>query len=137
MWLVFNKFIHNTNSQFNITFLSVRRFELFIVVVEIFDLSSDLTLPRVQIHYLAKSSGHRPRGSSDTAAKTFYVNLQNYVVKGSADFMELLILNSHPVKIDSRRHYVNGYTTILVCHVILQDHMIVQSRDIIGRNHSR
>ena len=29
MWLAFNKFIHNNKSQFNITFLNVRQFELF------------------------------------------------------------------------------------------------------------
>ena len=32
MWLVTNKFIYNIQSQFNIKFLNVRRFELFSII---------------------------------------------------------------------------------------------------------
>ena len=38
-------------------------------------------------HHFAKFSGHMSCGSSDTAAKIFYVTLQDHVVKGSG-FME-------------------------------------------------
>ena len=38
--------------------------------------------------HFATFSGHRPCGSSDAAAKIFYVTLQDYVIKGSSDFME-------------------------------------------------
>ena len=37
---------------------------------------------------LAKFSGHRHCSSNDTAAKLFYVTLQDYVIKGSEDFMK-------------------------------------------------
>ena len=33
-------------------------------------------------------TGHRPCGSSDTAAKIIYVTFQDHVIKGSVDFME-------------------------------------------------
>ena len=39
-------------------------------------------------HYFAKFSGHRSSGSSDIAAKIFYVTLQEQGIKGSGDFME-------------------------------------------------
>ena len=39
-------------------------------------------------HQFAKFRGHRSCGSSDTAAKIFYVILQDCVIKGSGDFME-------------------------------------------------
>ena len=39
-------------------------------------------------HHFAKFSGHRPCGSSDTAATTIYVILQDHVIKGSGNFME-------------------------------------------------
>ena len=42
----------------------------------------------IKSHHFAKFRGHRPCGSSDTAAKIFYVTLQDYMIKGSADFME-------------------------------------------------
>ena len=38
-------------------------------------------------HHFAKFSGHRPFGSSDTAAKILYVILQD-LIKVSGDFME-------------------------------------------------
>ena len=39
-------------------------------------------------HTFTKFSGHRPCGSSDTAAKIFYVTLQDNVIEGSGYFME-------------------------------------------------
>ena len=39
-------------------------------------------------HHFAKFSGHRPCGSSDAAAKTIYVTLQDHVIKESDDFKE-------------------------------------------------
>ena len=48
-------------------------------------------------HHIAKFSDHIPCGSSNTAAKTFFVNLQENAIKESGDFMEknswLYILN--------------------------------------------
>ena len=42
----------------------------------------------VASHHLAKFSGHRSCGSSATAAKIFYVTLQDPMIKGSGDFKE-------------------------------------------------
>ena len=39
-------------------------------------------------HHQDKFSGHRACGSSDAAAKMFNVTLQDYVIKGSGDFIE-------------------------------------------------
>ena len=39
-------------------------------------------------HHFAEFHDHEPCGSSDTAAKLFYVTLQDYVIKESGDFME-------------------------------------------------
>ena len=37
---------------------------------------------------------------------------------------------SHPAKIDSHKHFANGYVVILVCHVILQHSVIICLCDI-------
>ena len=39
-------------------------------------------------HHLAKLSGHGACGSSVTAAKTFYVTLQDLAIKGVGNYME-------------------------------------------------
>ena len=93
---------------------------------------------KVSYHF-AQFSGHSPCGSSDTAAKIFYVTLQEHVIKGSGDLMgenSRLHISTLP-KIDSHKRCVKGYIIILVCHVILQDHVIVWSCDFVGRRHSR
>ena len=77
---------------------------IYIVVVEIkcfFNQSRKLTWPQVQnvvwhieLKFLIvsqhsdKFGGHRLCGSSYTAAKTFYVTLQDHAIKWSGDFME-------------------------------------------------
>ena len=81
-------------------------------------------------HHFIKFSCHRLCGSSNTAAKT----LQDNVIKESDDFMEG---NFYPPEVDSYRNCVNGYITILICQVILQDHVIIRSYDFMGRSHSR
>ena len=66
-----------------------------------FNLSRELRWPQVQriawqngfkflivSHHYAKFIDHRPCGSSDIAAKIFYVTLQDYMIKGSGDFMK-------------------------------------------------
>ena len=52
---------------------------------------------------------------------------------------KLLIVYLHSVKIDSHRHYINGYIIILVCHAILQHHAIYgrMTYYFMGRSHSR
>ena len=75
-----------------------------IVVMKVngFNLSRDLTWPFVQrfvwlnglnflivSHHFGKLSGHRPCGSSDTAAKIVYVASQNHVIRRSGDFIEV------------------------------------------------
>ena len=77
-------------------------------------------------------------GSSDTATKTFYVTLvQHNVIKGSSDFMEgnSSYIPSLPKLIAI--NIVFEYKIILVCHVILQDHVIIRSCGFKGRNQSR
>ena len=39
-------------------------------------------------YHFATFSGHRPCGSSDTAARRVYVTLKDHVIKVSGDFME-------------------------------------------------
>ena len=39
-------------------------------------------------HHFAKCSGHKPCGSSETAARIFCVTLEGLVIKGSGDFMD-------------------------------------------------
>ena len=45
---------------------------------------------------------------------------------------KLHIVFSHPAKIDSHRHYVNGYAITLVCQVILKVHVISQNHQTKG-----
>ena len=71
-------------------------------------------------HNFAKFSVHRLCDSSDKEAKIFYIVLQDQRIKGLYG-RELLIVHPYPAKINSHRH---GYIIILVCHVILQDHVI-------------
>ena len=42
-----------------------------------------------------------------------------------------------PAKMDSHRHCVTGYIIILVCQVILQERVIIESYDFMGRSHAR
>ena len=78
--------------------------------VVVFNLSLELRQPHVQRvvwhnglkflvvrHHLAKGGGIRPCGSSDTGAKMLSLSLQDYVIKGSGDFMEgsCLLLSTH------------------------------------------
>ena len=68
-------------------------------------------------------------GCSHTEAKMFYMTLQDHMIKGFGDFMEgnSSLHIPHPAKFDSHRPCVNGYIVILVCQVILRDHMIIRS----------
>ena len=52
-----------------------------------FKLLCDLKFLTVS-HHSVKFSGHSPCGSGDTAAKIFYVILQDHGIKGSGDLME-------------------------------------------------
>ena len=77
-------------------------------------------------HHFAKFSEHRPCGS-DTEAKIFYMTLRDHMIKGSSDFVERsssLYIPTLPKLINIDIVLMN--TIILVFHVILQDHMIVQ-----------
>ena len=69
-------------------------------------------------HFL-KFCGHRPCGSSDAAVEMFAWPCDQRIwwLYGR----KLLSVYSHPAKIDSHRHFVNGYVIILVCHISLQD----------------
>ena len=62
-------------------------------------------------HHFAKSCGHTPCGSSDTAAKIVYMTLQNHVIKGYGDFMEgksSLYVSALPKLIATRGGYKGG-----------------------------
>ena len=87
-------------------------------------------------HHFAKFRGYKPCGSSDTAARIIYMTLQDYVIKGSGNFMEgnsSLYIPTLPKLIDID----NRYIIILVCSMILEDHLIIWSCDFMGRMHSR
>ena len=82
--------------------------------------------------HFATFCGHRPC-SSDTAAIIVYITLQDYVIKGSGDFMNGNYL-SPPCQ---SWQFVNGYIIILVCLMILHDYVIIRSYDFMGRSHSK
>ena len=48
-----------------------------------------------------------------------------------------LLVYLHSAEIDSHRHCINGYIINLVCHVILQDHIIIWTFDFISESYSR
>ena len=50
---------------------------------------------------------------------------------------KLLVVYSYLAKIDSHRHCINGCAIILVCHMILKDHVIIGSCDFMGRSNPR
>ena len=65
------------------------------------------------------------------------MTLQDHVIKGSGDFMEgksSLYIPTLPklIVID-----IALMDMQLFCYVILQDHVIIWSSDLMGRNHSR
>ena len=65
------------------------------------------------------------------------MTLQDHVIKGSGDFMEgksSLYIPTLPklIVID-----IELMDMSLFCYVILQDHVIIWSSDLMGRNHSR
>ena len=82
-------------------------------------------------------SGHRPCGSSGTTAKIAYMNVQDQLIKKrSEDFIEgKSSLHTHTAKTDSHRHCINDY--LIICCVILQDHLIIWSCDFKGKSHSK
>ena len=87
-------------------------------------------------HHHVKFSSHGPCCSSEKAAETFYFparprHQRIWWLHGR----ELLIVYPHAAKIDSHRYCINGYI-ILVCNLILQDHMFIQSCDFMGRSHT-
>ena len=47
------------------------------------------------------------------------------------------MLSHHPVKFTGYRHCGSRDLIVLVCHVILQDHVIKGLRDFMGRSTSR
>ena len=78
-------------------------------------------------HHLAKSGGH---SIMVIEIYIFHMTLQDHVIKGPCDFtvyptLPLLIV----------RHCGSGCIMILVFHVISQNHVIIWSRDFIGRCH--
>ena len=87
-------------------------------------------------HHSAKFCGLTSCGNSDTsdtAAKIVYVTLQDHIIKESGDFMKgkpSLYVPTLP-----KLHCVTGYVIVLVYHMILQDHMIIWSRDFMGKSH--
>ena len=72
--------------------------------------------------------------SSDKAAKLFYMTLQDYVIKNYE--RELFIVCGDSAKTDSHRHCVDEYIYFSVCHIFLQEHMIIWSCDFMGRGYS-
>ena len=82
-------------------------------------------------------SGHRPCGSKGTTAKIAYMNVQDQLIKKrSEDFIEgNSSLHTHTAKIDNHRHCINDY--LIICCVILQDHLIIWSCDFKGKSHSK
>ena len=50
---------------------------------------------------------------------------------------EALKVSHHPLNFDFHRHCGSGDVILLVCHLISQDDMIKQERDIMGSTSSR
>ena len=63
-----------------------------------------------------------------------YMTLQDHVIKVSGDFLEKrIIVYIHPTQIHS--HNVDEFVIVLVCHVILQNHLITWSCDFMSSSH--
>ena len=63
-----------------------------------------------------------------------YMTLQDHVIKVSGDFLEKrIIVYLHPTQIHS--HSVDGFVIVLVCHVILQNHLMIWSCDFMSSSH--
>ena len=61
-------------------------------------------------HHLTKFSSHKPCSSSDTAAKIFYVTLQDHVIKESGNFME-----------GNSSLYIPTLPTLIAIDIVLMD----------------
>ena len=64
------------------------------------------------------------------------MTLQEHVIKGLCEFIKgnsSLYIPTLP-KFGSHKHCGSGYIMILVCHVILQDHVVMWSCDFMGRS---
>ena len=61
------------------------------------------------------------------------------MIKGSCDFMGMYPMKAsyHSAKFGGHQHCGSGDIVVLVCHVILQDHMINGSCDFMSRSPSR
>ena len=60
---------------------------------------------------------------------------RDHMFKGLRNLMSW---SHHLAKFSGHRPVVDfRYVTTLVCHVILQDHVIVQSYDFMGRSHAK
>ena len=64
----------------------------------------------VSHHHLAKFSSHKPCSSSDTAAKIFYVTLQDHVIKESGNFVE-----------GNSSLYIPTLPTLIAIDIVLMD----------------
>ena len=54
--------------------------------------------------------GHRPCGSGDKAAKIYYMTLQDHVIKGSGDFMDV-----------NSQLYVPNLPKLIAIDIVLMD----------------
>ena len=96
---------------------------IVLMKVNAFNLSRDLTWPRVWrsmwlngldflivSHHFGKFIGHRPCGSSDTAAKIVYVTLQNHVIRRPGDFIEV-----------KTSFYIPTLPKLIAIYIVLRD----------------
>ena len=77
----------------------------------------------------------QPCDSSDTSTKRVYMILQNYVIKGTGDFMEEN--SSLQIPTLPKLIAINIALMDYICHVVLQGHVIIQSCNFMGRSHPR
>ena len=96
------EFMEGSSSLYITTLPGLVAKGIVVMEINVFDLLHDLTWPCVQRvvwliwlrffivnHNLAKFTGQKPCGSSDTATtKLFYLTLQNHVIKESGHFIK-------------------------------------------------
>ena len=63
---------------------------------------------------------------------------QDHMTKGSSNMGKSpFIVNDDPARFGGHKHYSSGDIMTLVCHMILQVHVMKGSRDFMGRSPSR
>ena len=92
-------------------------------------------------HTPAKFGGHKHHGSGGMKVFVYHVTLQDHMAKGSRNMVRshssLVSVLARLVEIGTLIGTSNEYFMALLCHMILQNHVIKWSCDFMGKSPSR